>query len=250
MNEDLHQLRIEAVDDWALRSAELLAQAIEAALGQRGRCLLVLSGGSTPRPVFDELALMDLRWERVMLLQADERLAPDGSPDRNLTQQQEAFEGCGATWLPLPVDRLLKAAAASSDGESLLDRRPPAGVVAEILGDFNARLVEFADEPPVVDIAQLGIGTDGHTASLLPGDPALDELRRYVALTGLYQGHRRLTMTRPVFDRARLVVWLARGHEKAEPLGRLLTGDLSIPAGIIRPRQSVIVADSDAARQS
>jgi 6-phosphogluconolactonase/glucosamine-6-phosphate isomerase/deaminase len=90
---------------------------------------------------------------------------------------------------------------------------------------------------------------DGHTASLLPGDAAVDELRRYVALSGAYKGYRRLTLTRPVLDRAQLVVWLVRGAEKAEPLGRLLAGDLSIPAGLIRPRQSIVIADADAARQ-
>ncbi|MDH3682177.1 MAG: 6-phosphogluconolactonase [Acidimicrobiia bacterium] len=237
MSDDLHELRIMPVESWASRSAELLANAVEAVLARQERCLLALSGGSTPGPVFEELASCDLPWQRVVLLQADERLSPDLGA-RNLTQHHEAFAGLGVTWLSFPVDRLL------ADGELA-----PPGRVAEVLGDFTACLVEFADEPPVIDIAQLGLGTDGHTASLFPGDPAVEELRRYVAVTEPHGGWRRLTMTRPVFDRARIVIWLARGAAKAAPLGRLLAGDLSIPAGMLRPRQSVIVADTDAARQ-
>lgn len=239
MGEDLHQLRIEAVDDWAPRSADLLARTIEAAIAERGRCLIALSGGSTPRPVFEELATRSLDWDLVVLLQADERVAPAGTEERNLTHQRAVFDGLPVTWLPLPVDPLVTG-----------DQAELEPIAATAIDEFTLQLVELADDPPVIDIAQLGIGRDGHTASLLPGDPALDELRRYVALTGPYRGARRLTLTRPVFDRARLVIWLARGATKREPLGRLLAGDLSIPAGLLRPRRSVIVADADAARQS
>lgn len=241
MGDDLHCLEIESVDGWVGRSADLLGEAIQTAVADRDRCLLALSGGSTPKPVFNELATRDLPWEQVVILQADERVVAAGIPERNLTQQREAFQNVGASWLPLPVDELLDP----DDGAA----PPPDEVVADSIATFSAQLVRLADDPPIIDIAQLGLGTDGHTASLVPGDPTVDELRRFVALTGEYQGCHRLTLTRPLFDRARLVIWLVRGADKAEPLGRLLAGDLSIPAGLLRPRNSVIVADVDAARQ-
>ena len=240
MAEDLHRLEIVAVDEWARHGANALMVAIEEAISTRGRCLLGLSGGSTPGPVFEELALRPLDWDRVVIIQVDERLAPAGSPDRNLIQQRRAFVDLPVTWLPLPVEKLL----------TLTDEPYDDAAVALVLADFTAALISVGDDPPILDIAQLGLGHDGHTASLVPDDPVLDELRHYVALTRPYDGIRRLTLTRPVLDRARLVLWLVRGAEKAQPLGRLLAGDLSMPAGLVRPRRSVIVADAEAARQA
>lgn len=239
MREDLHRLQIESVDRWASAAADLLGRSIEAAVAQRDRCLLALSGGAQPQPVFDELATRDLPWERVILLQVDELIVPFDHPERHLRSHCETFADLGVTWLSLRVDRLLTGSATG-----------PADLVADVIGDATAHLVEFADEPPVIDIAQLCLGHDGSTASLFPDDPASAELRRYVALTEPHAGHRRLTMTRPVFDRARLAIWLVRGSGSAGWLGRLLAGDLSIPAGVIRPRQSIVLADADAARQA
>ncbi len=258
MGEDLHRLEIEPVERWASRSADQLAAAVEESLIERGRCLLALSGGSTPGPVLAELATRDIDWKRVTVTQVDERLAPAGSPARNFTGLLEAFDGLPVAWLPLPVDKLIPSGGTGAgydqpdpndgdgDGGAV---EITAGHLGSVLSEFSRRLVELADEPPMVDVVQLGLGQDGHTASLLAGDPAVMELRRYVVMTGAYQGFARLTMTRPVLDRARSVIWLVRGLDKAEPLGRLLTGDLSIPAGLIRPRRSLIMADADAARQ-
>ena len=241
MGEDLHRLEIVAVDDWAGHAADSLMVAVEEAISSRGRCLLGLSGGSTPGPVFVELASRSLDWDRVVIVQIDERLAPEGGPERNLNQQRQAFADLPVTWLPLPVEDVMAA---------LADDPPNDEAVARILADFTAALISVGDDPPVLDIAQLGLGHDGHTASLVPDDPVLDELRHYVALTQRYEGTRRLTLTRPVLDRARMVLWLVRGTAKAQPLGRLLAGDLSMPAGLVRPQRSVIVADTDAARQA
>lgn len=248
MGDDLHRLQIETVEEWAVSGADLLARAVDAAIERYERCIVALSGGSTPWPVFVELAARPIEWSRVVLTQADERLVTADHPERNLTEQRSIFEGLGAAWMPLPVDAIVEAVG--PDAIATLDSASLAAAAAPALADFTARLVELADEPPVLDVAQLGLGADGHTASLIAGDPAVEELRHYVAITELYGGHRRLTLTRPLFDRARIVIWLARGSSKAEPLGRLLAGDLSIPAGLIRPRQSIIVADTDAARQS
>lgn len=246
MGEDLHRLEIEPVDRWAVHAADRLAAEIGESITTRGRCLLALSGGSTPGPVLAELARRPLDWGMVTILQVDDRLAPMTDPRRNLAGIKAAFEGLPVSWLPLPVDRLLDGGRPNTAD----DPPPPAAELDVALGALTSRLVELADDPPVIDVAQLGLGEDGHTASLVPGDPVVQELRRYVALTGPYQGLRRLTLTRPVFDRAHCVIWLVRGQSKAEPLGRLLAGDLSIPAGLIRPRRSLIVADADAARQA
>lgn len=237
--EDLHRLEIASVSEWTGIAADLLAAQIQEAIAARGRCLLAISGGSTPGPVFEKLANRALDWDRLVLLQADERLAARGSEQRNLTQQIRAFDGLPVTWLPLPVEEIVDASA-----------RGDAASVQAVLADFTSRLYRFADDPPVIDIAQLGLGDDGHTASLFAGDAGLDELRLPVTLTGEYKGSRRLTLTRPVFDRARSVIWLVRGSTKAPALGRLLAGDLTLPAGLLRPARSVIVADSEAARQA
>jgi 6-phosphogluconolactonase len=248
MSEDLHRLEIEAVDRWVSRCADRLAEAVAGSVAARGRCLMALSGGSTPGPVLAELGTRELDWDRVTVIQVDERLVPADDPARNLATLRSALDSLPVAWLTLPVDRLLERPPAGTavDPEAAqapaAGAQPAAGVVAEAL-------VELADDPPVLDVVQLGLGSDGHTASLMAGDPAVMELRRYVALTRPYQGRRRLTLTRPVFDRARSVIWLVRGAEKAEPLGRLLAGDLSIPAGVIRPRRSLVLADTDAARQ-
>lgn len=241
MGDDLHRLEIVPEAGWAEAGADRLAEAVERSLAARGRCLLALSGGSTPGPVLAALAARPLDWERVTVLQVDERLVPPEHPDRNLRGQRAALAHLPVSWLPLPVDALLAAPDPAAE--------PDPAVVASTLHEWTHRLVELADDPPVLDVVHLGLGADGHTASLTAGDPAVMELRRYVTLTRPYQGHRRLTLTRPVFDRAHEVVWLVRGADKADPLGRLLAGDLSIPAGVIRPRHSLIVADPDATRQ-
>lgn len=243
MTDELHTLDISAPERWAERAADVMAAAIAQAIGRSGRCLMALSGGSTPGPVFDALADRELLWEHVTILQVDERVVPLDDPARNLADQQAALGHLGATWLPLPVDELL-AIPQSLTGPERED------AVGEVLADFVADLVGLADDPPVLDLVHLGLGDDGHTASLFPGDPLVDELRSPVGLTGVQNGSPRISLTRPALDRARMVVWLVKGSSKAEPLGRLLVGDLSIPAGLIRPAHSVILADGDAARQS
>ena len=245
MTDDLHTLDIAAPERWADRAADVMAAAITQAIARSGRCLMALSGGSTPAPVFEALVDREILWEHVTIFQVDERLVPADDPARNLAQQKAALGYLGATWLPLPVDELL----AVPEHERLIDGEPgPA--VAEILAEFTADLVGVADDPPILDLVHLGLGDDGHTASLFPGDPLVDELRAPVGLTAEQNGVPRISLTRPVLDRARMVVWLVRGAAKADPLGRLLVGDLSIPAGLIRPAHSVVLADAEAARQS
>lgn len=244
MADDLHILDITPTSRWALRSADVLEAGIAQAVDRSGRCTLALSGGSTPGPVFESLAERELPWEQVTILQVDERLVPEDDPARNLAAQKRALGHVGADWVPLPVDELL----AIAEPDHLHDPEHRADVEA-VLDRFRIRLVELGGEPPVLDVVHLGLGDDGHTASLIPGDPLVNELRAYVGLTEPYNGQRRISLTRPVLDRCRMVVWLVAGASKAEPLGRLLAGDVTIPAGLIMPPHSVVMADEDAARQ-
>ena len=222
-----HELLVS--DDWVDAGADLLEAAIRREIGRRGRAVIAVSGGSTPRPVFDELAGRELRWSRVTITQVDERIAPDGDPDRNLGDLEAAFGPSGARVVPLPV--------AWSDTEAA--GRWWSGVL-------DAAGLQRVEGWPVFDVVHLGLGSDGHTASLLPGDDGLDVVDRELAVTGVYQGRRRLTLTRPVLERATEVVWLAPGAAKQEMVARLLAGDASIPAGTLRldRDRSTIVTDT------
>ncbi|MDH3293769.1 MAG: 6-phosphogluconolactonase [Acidimicrobiia bacterium] len=266
MSDSYHLLDVTAPGRWVARAAEVLATAVDHSIERRGRCLLGISGGSTPTPVFAELATHDLDWTAVTIVQVDERIVPLDSSSRNLMVQRGLLGHLECRWLPLPVDELL-----TLRGRPPIDQdqpRPVEGEAAEeILRAFSRRLVDLAADPPILDVVHLGLGSDGHTASLVPGDPIVDELRRYVGLTGLYSGSpptstqaataldkaslrpttQRVSLTRPVLDRARMAFWLVQGADKAESVQRLYRSDRSIPAGLIRPAHSVIVADSDAA---
>jgi 6-phosphogluconolactonase/glucosamine-6-phosphate isomerase/deaminase len=110
-----------------------------------------------------------------------------------------------------------------------------------------ARLYE-SELPDVIDLVHLGLGLDGHTASLLPGDPVLDVSDRLVAVTDEYEGFRRMTLTYPALDAARELVWLVTGETKRDVLARLLAGDESIPAGRISNPHQLVIADAAAAR--
>ncbi len=221
----LHSVEIVDQARWALRAADVLAGAISSAVELRGKCVLALSGGSTPGPAFAELASRDLPWSNLVITQVDERVAPEGSPQRNLVLQQEAFAGLAASWLPLPV----------ADPS-------PSGIAG-----FVNRLEGVAGAPPEIDIVHLGLGGDGHTASLVPGDDVLTETELLVALTGEYQGTRRLTFTRPLIERARRVVWLIGGEDKADALEGLVRGNPELPSALLSPRRSLIIADTAAA---
>ena len=266
MDQSFHLLDVTPSTRWSLRAAEVLTAAIQSAVDQRGRCLLGLSGGSTPTPVFAELAQSDLDWPNVTVVQVDERIVPLDSSSRNLMVQRNLLGDLGCSWLPLPVDELL-ALRGRPPGDQDQPRVIDTATARPILDDFRARLTALAGDPPVLDIVHLGLGTDGHTASLLPGDPLVEQLDSFVGLSGLYSGSpatstqtaaaldpataqpttQRVSLTRAVFDRARMVVWLVNGAGKADVLRRLYNSDLSMPAGLIRPAHSVIVADTDAA---
>jgi 6-phosphogluconolactonase len=191
---------------------------------------LAVSGGRTPWIMLAALADEDVPWTAVHIFQVDERVAPDGDPDRNLTKLDETL----LAHAPLQADQI---------------HAMPVGVadLALAAAQYSATLQELAGSPPVLDLVHLGLGLDGHTASLVPGDPVLDISDADVAVTGIYQSRRRLTLTYPILNRARNVLWLATGSDKAEMLTRLTAGDPSIPSGRIRQDAAVLLADRAAA---
>jgi 6-phosphogluconolactonase len=207
-------------DDVARAAAVLVAERARTSVAAHGRFTFAVSGGHTPWAMFAALFEEDVPWEQVVLYQVDEREAPDGDADRNLTHLRQSLGSAPAEVMPMPV------------GDADLD----AGATA------YAGLL-----PEQFDLVHLGLGPDGHTASLVPGDPVLDEAERLVAVTGPYQGHRRMTLTYPALARADQLLWLVTGADKRVPLAQLLAGDRSIPAGRVEAPRSLILADAEAA---
>jgi 6-phosphogluconolactonase len=176
------------------------------------------------------LADEDVPWPRVHVVQVDERVAPAGHPDRNLTHVRENL----MAHAPLPPAQLHDMPVEAPDLQSAATR-------------YALTLQELAGSPAVLDLVHLGLGPDGHTASLVPGDPVLEITDNDVAVTGAYQGRRRMTLTYPIINRARRILWLVTGSEKIEMLTRLRDGDRSIPAGRVRGADALVIADQDAA---
>ena len=222
---------LEDVDAVAEKAAEIIAADARAAVAARGRCVVAVSGGRTPWVMLRALAGQDVPWADVHIVQVDERVAPAGHADRNLTHLRESL----LEHAPLRPERIHAMPVESPDLEGAAAR-------------YGATLREIAGTPPVLDLVHLGLGPDGHTASLVPGDPALDVDEADVALAGPYQGRRRMTLTYPILNRARRVLWVVTGEEKAGMLVRLREGDRSIPAGRVRQDQALVLADYAAAR--
>lgn len=225
----MHVEIFDTPDATAARAAEFLAEEIARAAHQRARCAVALSGGATPEPMFDHLAKADLPWQIVDLFQVDERAAPDASPDRNYTTIREH--------LLAPVD------------VPVANLHPmPVGLpsLAEGAARYTAVLRSVCGDPPVLDVVHLGLGADGHTASLFPGDPAVDVEDADVVATGRKVGWERLTLTVPVLRRARTILWLVTGVEKAPALRRLFEG-AGIPAARLGRDDAVVYADQAAA---
>ena len=218
--------RLEVLDDPAAvhrRGAAVIAEAVGAAIDEKDRCALGVSGGHDPWPMFSQLEDDGLDWTRIEIYQVDERVAPAGSEERNLTHLIESLSiGAQGSIRPMPVTH--------DDLEAAAER--------------YAKLL-----PEALDLAHMGLGPDGHTASLVPGDPVLEVTDRRVAVTaGPYEGVRRMTLTFPVLSRVRFLLWVVTGEEKRGALEMLLARDPSIPAGRVEPGgDSLILADRAAA---
>jgi 6-phosphogluconolactonase len=213
----------------ASAAAERIAATVDAAITARGRFTLALSGGSTPWPMLERLSALDLDWPRVHVLQVDERRAPDGDDARNWTHVTRTL----LERVPIPGDNLHPMPVLAD---------PPEAAAAA----YARTLRSATGGDSALDVVQLGLGDDGHTASLVPGDPVLDVADRDVAWSEEYRGTRRMTLTFPALDRARTVLWLVSGAGKAPMVERLVAGDSTIPGGRVARRNAVLFADSAA----
>jgi 6-phosphogluconolactonase len=207
----------------AARAAAFVAERARSSVADHGRFTFAVSGGKTPWAMFAELASHEVPWSSVQIFQVDERVAPEGDPDRNLTHLRESLGHAEPEVVAMPVEGSDLEAAAAAYGKRL---------------------------PGHFDLVHLGLGPDGHTASLVPGDPVLEVTDRLVAITQPYEGHRRMTLTYPALARAEQILWLISGEDKREALARLLAGDQSIPAGRVEARHSTILADAAAAPEA
>ncbi len=217
-------------DEAAKAGAKFIAVQAREAVAARGRFVMAVSGGQVPWKMFGMLAGESVPWYSVHLMQVDERVAPERDPDRNLTHLEEKL----LAHVPLPPSQFHAMPVNDTNLETAA-------------ANYARTLQQVAGSPPVLDLVHLGLGPDGHTASLVPGDRVLEVTDRDVALTGIYQGRWRMTLTFPVINHARCVLWLITGAEKREIFQRLSHGDPSIPASRVRRDIAVAIADHAAA---
>jgi 6-phosphogluconolactonase len=214
----------------ARRAAAVIAKEARAAVAEHGRFVMAVSGGKSPWVMLADLADEQVPWANVHVFQIDERIAPAGDPDRNYVHLRDSL----LAHAPIPPNQIYAMPVEMPDSE-----------LATKL--YAQTLESVAGKPPVLDLAHLGLGPDGHTASLIPGDPVLNVTNRDIAVTGVYQGRKRMTMTYPVINRASKIMWLVSGKDKVAAFAKLRAADPSVPAGRIRQTQSLLLADKDAA---
>jgi 6-phosphogluconolactonase len=217
-------------DGVARQAAAIIADAARVAATSRGRFTMAVSGGHTPWLMLRALADDEVPWQQVHVFQVDERVAPAGDPDRNLAHLRASL----LDRVPLPADHIHAMPVEAADLDQAAEQ-------------YARTLREVAGSPPVLDLVHLGLGPDGHTASLVPGDPVLDVTDADVALSGPYRGRRRMTLTFPAINRSRLILWLVTGGEKAQTLVRLRDGDRSIPGSRVLRERALVLADRAAA---
>ena len=216
-------------DSVAKEAAALIAAEARAAVAKRGTFVMAVGGGRTPWLMLRALAREDVPWEGVHVVQVDERVAPQGDTDRNLTHLTESLLTEGS----LNPDHIHAMPVEEPDLDAAVKR-------------YAATLEELAGSPPVLDLVHLGLGPDGHTASLVPGDPVLQVTDADVALTGVYQRRRRMTLTYPIINRSLRILWLVTGNDKAAMIRCLADGDTAIPAGRVNGDHALILADREA----
>ena len=218
-------------DAVARRAAQLFAAAAREAVAARGRFSMAVSGGHTPWQMLRLLGSEDVPWPGIDVFQVDERIAPDGDPDRNMTHLRASLLAAA----PIPPAQLHAMDVGAADAVAAAQR-------------YATELAAVCGTPPVLDLVHLGLGPDGHTASLVPGDAVLGVHGADVALTaGTYQNRRRMTLTYPTINRARTILWVVTGAEKVDALRKLRAADTSIPGGRVRQERAHLLADQAAA---
>lgn len=215
-----------SADAVAHEAALYIAQAARKAIFDHGRFTFAISGGRTPWEMLKFLSKEKLAWEKIFIFQVDERIAPDGHPDRNLTQFFKTMEGSGlmtrVNVFPMPVTQ-----------ENL----------EEACMEYSETIAQVKGGAPF-DLIHLGMGADGHTASLVPNDPICEVKDKDIAITtNLYQGRLRMSVTYPFIAKAKEIMWVITGEEKREMYHRFLDGDETIPAGIISKDNAVVFTD-------
>jgi len=220
------------VNSLAGRAAAIIAADARAAVSARGRFVMAVSGGKSPWLMLADLANEDMPWANVHVFQIDERIAPAGDPDRNYVHLRDSL----LQHAPIPPEQIYAMPVESPDVDAAAK-------------EYAHTLAGVAGKPPVLDLAHLGLGPDGHCASLIPNDPVLNVMDRDVAITGVYQGRRRMTLTYPVINRSRRILWLVSGKDKVSAFPKLRAADPSIPAGRISQTQALLLADREAAGQ-
>lgn len=208
------------------RAASFIAEEGRMAVSSHGRFLVALSGGTTPLRMLELLVDEDVPWPLVHLFQVDERVVGASDSARNITRLRAKL----LNKVPLPPDQIHPMPVEASDLVAAAAR-------------YSSTLRQMAGTPPILDLVHLGLGEDGHTASLIPGDPALDEVSSEVAVTAPYLGYRRMTLTYPILGRAQHILWLVTGSSKASALLRLCRNDRSIPAGRLPKERALLLAD-------
>jgi 6-phosphogluconolactonase len=211
-------VRIIRLNNIITGGAQFLAHQIRVGTSSEETFSLALSGGRTPWAIMRQLSeAPGIDWTKVHVYQVDERIAPPSDPDRNLSHIYDAIASrVPAVIHPMPVED----------------------------PDLERAAVRYATGLPVaLDLVHLGLGADGHTASLVPGDPVLEIVDHDVGITAPYQGRRRMTLTYPSINRARSVVWIVSGPDKTQALQRLLAGDPEIPASAVTSERAAVLTD-------
>ena len=224
---DIHILSDE--EAVAQEAAKEIARVARQTIAENGRCVMAVSGGKTPWEMLRILGTEDIPWENVHIVQVDERIAPAGDPDRNLTHLRESL----LNHTPIDPKNIHAMPVEDEDLEAAAEK-------------YTQTLQQISGTPIVLDLVHLGMGPDGHTASLIPGDPVLEVTDTAVALTGVYQGRHRMTLTYPTINRARKVIWVITGSTKVESFRRFRDGDQSIPSGRINKEHAMVFADKAA----
>lgn len=218
--------RFESAEEVAEEAALHIAQAARKAIFEHGRFSMAISGGRTPWQMLKRLTKEKLSWEKIFIFQVDERVAPDGHPDRNLTQLFTTLEGSGL------MTRI-----------NVFHMHVTADNLDEACDDY-AKIISEITAGGQFDLIHLGMGPDGHTASLIPGDSVCDIWDQDVAMTeSPYQGRARMTLTYPLINRAKEILWVITGEEKQEMFERLLSGDDQIPAGRVNQKNALVFTD-------
>jgi 6-phosphogluconolactonase len=220
-------------EDAAARAADWIARRVA---GADGPFRMALSGGSTPRALYARLASREIAWRRLEFFWGDERFVPHDDPRSNYAMAREAL----LDRIPVEPEQIHPI---PTDGDPAGAARRYEATLKQAYGS------DRIGAPSLFDLVLLGLGSDGHTASLFPGDPVLQEREHWVAPAAMQSPEPRITLTYPVFESSRAVLFFVTGAEKAEAVKRVLAGDGDLPAARLKPQgQTVWFLDRAAAQ--